>query len=335
MPATRRKRATSSEESPNQATETTEATTQTGEQTATPAQEVITPGDASDTHGANGANVTISTSDVVSIPDHASSPRPASTERASRLKERTHTRRVRREEPSQAAQASQTETSVQKTEPTPSAPSASLSPSIQPTQQFQQPLPSQQQPSHTFQNSTAPTEQQTHISSVSSSSQASLPTSSPERERPERADYAPTIEPGRRTARGELFRRPPQIPPQHSGQNQQGGQSLSSQTTPPAPVQSTPNHAHVTHTPPTPTHEINLPLGNLLHLAYNPGYTGSEEARSTLLHKLASESKAGGRARCWNCGSLAVVYDRWNTRSKTFGEVGVAICEVCGAWSVL
>jgi hypothetical protein len=84
-----------------------------------------------------------------------------------------------------------------------------------------------------------------------------------------------------------------------------------------------------------PSHEITLPLGNLLHLAYNPGYTGSEEARSQLLQKLAAESKAGGRARCWSCGSLAIAYDRWNTRSKTFGEVGVAFCEICGVWSVM
>ncbi len=82
-------------------------------------------------------------------------------------------------------------------------------------------------------------------------------------------------------------------------------------------------------------HEISLPLGNLLHLAYNPGYTGSDEARSLLLHGLAEESKAGGRARCWNCGSIAIAYDRWNTRSKTFGEVGVAFCEICGVWSVM
>jgi len=80
---------------------------------------------------------------------------------------------------------------------------------------------------------------------------------------------------------------------------------------------------------------ISLPLGNLLHLAYNPGYTGSDEARSLLLQHLADESKAGGRARCWNCGSIAIAYDRWNTRSKTFGEVGVAFCEICGVWSVM
>ncbi len=121
-------------------------------------------------------------------------------------------------------------------------------------------------------------------------------------------EYTPAIEGGRRTARGELFRRPPQPP-----------------VTPPvtgAPLQ-------------PPSHEISLPLGNLLHLAYNPGYTGSEEARSALLQQLASESKAGGRARCWSCGSLAIAYDCWNTRSKTFGEVGVAFCEICGVWSVL
>jgi hypothetical protein len=86
---------------------------------------------------------------------------------------------------------------------------------------------------------------------------------------------------------------------------------------------------------PTPTHEISLPLGNLLHLAYNPSYTGSDEARKTLLHKLAQESKTGGRARCWSCGSLAIAYDYWNTRSKNFGEVGVAFCEICGVWSVM
>jgi len=123
--------------------------------------------------------------------------------------------------------------------------------------------------------------------------------------------YAPTIEGGRRTARGELFRRPPQPPP-----------------TPVAvPPVASPLQA--------PTHEISLPLGNLLHLAYNPGYTGSEEARSVLLNQLANESKAGGRARCWNCGSIAIAYDRWSTRSKTFGEVGIAFCEICGVWSVL
>lgn len=129
-------------------------------------------------------------------------------------------------------------------------------------------------------------------------------------DRVERQEYTP-IEGGRRTARGELFRRPPQPPPQSYPV-----------PTPSAPLQ-------------PPTHEIALPLGNLLHLAYNPGYTGSDEARSLLLHRLADESKAGGRARCWNCGSIAIVYDRWNTRSKTFGEVGVAFCEICGVWSVM
>jgi hypothetical protein len=125
----------------------------------------------------------------------------------------------------------------------------------------------------------------------------------------------PVIESGRRTARGELFRRPPQppvVPP----------------TPPPVPV--------VAQAPlQAATHEITLPLGNLLHLAYNPGYTGSDDARSVLLQKLARESKAGGRARCWNCGAVAIVYDCWNTRSKTFGEVGIAFCEICGVWSVL
>lgn len=128
--------------------------------------------------------------------------------------------------------------------------------------------------------------------------------------------YTPTIESGRRTVRGELFRRPPQ-----------------------QPVVSTPTPAPVPVAAQAPlqaaTHEITLPLGNLLHLAYNPGYTGSDDARSVLLQKLARESKAGGRARCWNCGSVAIVYDCWNTRNKTFGEVGIAFCEICGVWSVL
>ena len=125
----------------------------------------------------------------------------------------------------------------------------------------------------------------------------------------EQQNYTPSIEGGRRTARGELFRRPPQPPPVP--------------ITPPSPTLQ------------APTHEITLPLGNLLHLAYNPGYTGADEARSMLLNQLANESKAGGRARCWNCGSIAIVYDRWSTRSKTFGEVGIAFCEICGVWSVL
>ncbi len=125
---------------------------------------------------------------------------------------------------------------------------------------------------------------------------------------------ATSIESGRRTARGELFRRPPQVPPQTAQ----------------------PAHTQAAAPPlPAPSHEITLPLGNLLHLSYNPGYTGADEARSQLLEQLVQESKKGGRARCWNCGSVAIVYDRWNTRSKTFGEVGVAICEICGVWSVM
>jgi hypothetical protein len=139
-------------------------------------------------------------------------------------------------------------------------------------------------------------------------------------ERAERPEYTP-IEGGRRTARGELFRRPPQPPP----------------VTPPTVAAST------APTLQPPSHEIKLPLGreqgdshgDPLHLAYNPSYTGSEGARSALLQHLANESKAGGRARCWNCGSLAIVYDRWSTRSKTFGEVGIAFCEICGVWSVM
>lgn len=131
-------------------------------------------------------------------------------------------------------------------------------------------------------------------------------------DRVERQEYTPTIEGGRRTSRGELFRRPPQPPASSQIAASVGG----------APLQ-------------PPSREISLPLGNLLHLAYNPSYTGADEARSLLLQQLAQESKTGGRARCWSCGSLAVAYDRWNTRSKNFGEVGVAFCEICGAWSVM
>ena len=131
-------------------------------------------------------------------------------------------------------------------------------------------------------------------------------------------NYTPPIEGGRRTPRGELFRRPPQQPPSQLQPLVANAATAPSS----APLQ-------------PPTHEISLPLGNLLHLAYNPGYTGAEEARSALLQQLESQSKAGGRARCWNCGSIAIAYDRWNTRSKTFGEVGIAYCEICGVWSVL
>lgn len=129
----------------------------------------------------------------------------------------------------------------------------------------------------------------------------------------DRAEYAPAPESVRRST----FRRPAQQPTSMPPQYAQPAQ--------PAPAPSAP----------TATHEITLPLGNLLHLAYNPAYTNSEEARSVLLHRLANESKAGGRGRCWNCGSLAINYDTWNTRSRSFGEVGIAFCEVCGVWSVL
>ncbi|WP_069803471.1 hypothetical protein [Thermogemmatispora onikobensis] len=133
-----------------------------------------------------------------------------------------------------------------------------------------------------------------------------------ERQGPE---YLPALPPegGRRTAR-EHFRRP----------------TVAAAASVPGPVATFQQPS-----PPAPSHEITLPLGNLLHLAYNPSYTGAEEARSQLLRRLESESKAGGRARCWNCGSLAVVYDRWETRSKAFGEIGIAYCEICGVWSVM
>jgi hypothetical protein len=147
----------------------------------------------------------------------------------------------------------------------------------------------------------------THVSPTSSQQQAGS-----NGDRNDRQDRSPAIEGGKRTVRGELFRRPPQPPPQAMPTSLANSGSI---------------HA--------PTHEISLPLGNLLHLAYNPGYTGSEEARSKLLENLSEESKAGGRARCWNCGSIAIAYDRWNTRSKTFGEVGIAFCEICGVWSVM
>ncbi|GAC1618819.1 MAG: hypothetical protein NVS4B7_11100 [Ktedonobacteraceae bacterium] len=169
------------------------------------------------------------------------------------------------------------------------------------------------QPSSPGEMQAQPSVQSPSTSVISSTNGERPERQGPERHGGEKPEHSTPIESGRRTPRGELFRRPPQVPPQ------------------------TPVHAPVTSAPPLqpPSHEISLPLGNLLHLSYNPGYTGAEEARSQLLQHLAQESKNGGRARCWNCGSLAIMYDRWNTRSKTFGEVGVAICEICGVWSVM
>ncbi len=151
--------------------------------------------------------------------------------------------------------------------------------------------------------------------SVTQPSSSTSPTNA-NGERISHLEHPTSIESGRRTPRGELFRRAPQLPPPVLAPAQ------SASVPPIQPVQ-------------PPAREISLPMGNLLHLAYNPGYTGAEDSRSQLLQHLAQESKDGGRARCWNCGVLAIVYDRWNTRSKTFGEVGVAICEACGVWSVM
>jgi len=191
-------------------------------------------------------------------------------------------------EPAPTSPSVDSEGQGQSETPTPSLESATTTPDAteqaEPAQPAQSPLPAQ-------------------------AAQPTLPASNGDRSGPE---YPPAIEGGRRTARGELFRRPPQVPP------------------PP------PQASFVSSAPlQAPTHEITLPLGNLLHLAYNPGYTGSEEARGLLLHRLSEESKAGGRARCWNCGSLAIAYDRWNTRSRSFGDVGIAFCEICGVWSVM
>ena len=88
----------------------------------------------------------------------------------------------------------------------------------------------------------------THASPASSQHQAGS-----NGDRNDRQDHPPSIESGRRTARGELFRRPPQQPPQATSTTVASSGSIQA-----------------------PTHEISLPLGNLLHLAYNPGYTGSD-----------------------------------------------------------
>jgi hypothetical protein len=182
------------------------------------------------------------------------------------------------------------------------------------TENIQETLPGEQAPITSLDGEHAgtPSNEQagnTHASPTGSQSQHQAGSNG---DRNDRQDHLPAIEGGRRTARGELFRRPPQPPPQ-----------------------ATPSPLAASGSIQAPTHEISLPLGNLLHLAYNPGYTGSDEARSKLLQNLSEESKAGGRARCWNCGSIAIAYARWNTRSKTFGEVGIAFCEICGVWSVM
>ncbi len=190
------------------------------------------------------------------------------------------------------------------------------SPTVAPQASFHPFVPGQSapglQPSSSISGS-----QPSQVSPYSSVSQSQIPqTPVMNGERIERQDYAhasmPTLEGGRRTARGELFRRPPQPPAPQSLSTSVG--AASSQA---------------------PVREISLPLGNLLHLAYNPGYTGSDEARRALLEHLERESKAGGRARCWNCGSLGIVYDCWSIRSKAFSEVGIAYCEICGVWSVM
>jgi len=179
---------------------------------------------------------------------------------------------------------------------------------------IQETLASEQDPTTSLdgEHASAPSNEQAGNTLASPTSSQSQHQAGSNGDRNDRQDHSPAIEGGRRTARGELFRRPPQPPPQ----------SMPTPLTASGSIQA-------------PTHEISLPLGNLLHLAYNPGYTGSDEARSMLLQNLSEESKAGGRARCWNCGSIAIAYDRWNTRSKTFGEVGIDFCEICGVWSVM
>jgi hypothetical protein len=190
---------------------------------------------------------------------------------------------------------------------------APTSPTVDSEGQPETPTPSLEPatttPNATEQAESAQPAQSTLPAQSAQADQPTLPASNGDRSGPE---YPPAIEGGRRTARGELFRRPPQAPP-------------------PSPQASFVSSAPLQ----APTHEITLPLGNLLHLAYNPSYTGSDEARSALLHSLSEESKAGGRARCWNCGSIAIAYDRWNTRSRSFGDVGIAFCEICGVWSVM
>ena len=190
------------------------------------------------------------------------------------------------------------------------------SPAVTPQASFHPFVPGQSAPG-LQPSSPIPGSQSSQVTPYSSVSQGQIPqTPMMNGDRMERQDYAPastpTLEGGRRTARGELFRRPPQLPTPQPASASIGAASLQA-----------------------PVREISLPLGNLLHLAYNPGYTGSDEARRALLEHLERESKAGGRARCWNCGSLGIVYDCWSVRSKAFSEVGIAYCEICGVWSVM
>ncbi|GAC1673294.1 MAG: hypothetical protein PVS3B1_13130 [Ktedonobacteraceae bacterium] len=210
-------------------------------------------------------------------------------------------------QPAQRAESQQGNVSTPPPSPAPSTPIAPVSP-VAPVSSHSMPesMPAPYQPFP------GPVIAPTSVTNGERKDPIERPERATRVERGERQEYTPTIEGGRRTSRGELFRRPPQPP-----------------LAPPAPA------AVVQPALQAPSHEISLPLGNLLHLAYNPGYTGADEARSELLEQLANESKAGGRARCWSCGSIAIVYDRWNTRSKTFGEVGIAFCEICGVWSVM
>ncbi|MHB8621171.1 MAG: hypothetical protein ACYDAG_16665, partial [Chloroflexota bacterium] len=68
-----------------------------------------------------------------------------------------------------------------------------------------------------------------------------------------------------------------------------------------------------------------------LHLAYDSVYTHEGDVREELLEKWVSESQAGKRWRCWNCGRQTQRFTQ--LRFPTF-RATLSTCDNCGTWTV-
>jgi hypothetical protein len=70
-----------------------------------------------------------------------------------------------------------------------------------------------------------------------------------------------------------------------------------------------------------------------LDLAFNANYTHREEAYRSLMMDLTGRSARGERGVCWRCEAPAVAFGA--IRVEPLGDIYLAFCESCGAWTLI